>query len=112
MTLPRVLPVLLATTILAACASSGANVPPASGSPSTSDSRFVWQDLVTTDAAAARRFYSALRGWEFAETSRGGRPCAIARTATGQIGGLVDVQDIKDAGSQWISYVTVANIVL
>ena len=35
---------------------------------------------VTTDAAAARRFYGSLLGWEFSEASRDGRPYLIART--------------------------------
>lgn len=96
--------------MLAACASSGATSAPATPAPSTSGGAFVWQDLVTTDAPAARKFYGALLGWEFKDVSRAGRPYQIASTATGPVGGLVDVRDIKDAASQWVSYVTVADI--
>lgn len=110
MTLPRALPAFLAVTILAACASSGSTVATTGRPPSIADGRFVWQDLVTTDAAAARQFYGALLGWEFADTSRSGRPYVLARTAAGLVGGLVDVRDLKDAGSQWVSYVAVADV--
>lgn len=107
---PRVLLAVLAATILAACASTGSTAAPASRPSSPSGGRFVWQDLVTTDAAAARRFYGALLGWEFGETTRAGRPYLIARTSAGPVGGLVDVRDIKDAASQWVSYVSVPDL--
>jgi uncharacterized protein len=111
MTLPRALIGVLAATIMAACATGGSSTAaPASRPASSSEGRFVWQDLVTTDSAAARKFYGALLGWEFTETNRGGRPYLIARTAAGPVGGLIDVRDIKGAESQWVSYVSVADM--
>jgi predicted enzyme related to lactoylglutathione lyase len=110
MPLPRVLAAVLAAAIVAACATGGSKQPPAPAAPSAGSGAFVWQDLVTTDAAAARRFYGALLGWEFSEESRAGRPYLIAHTSKGPVGGLVDVRHIKDAGSQWVSYVTVADV--
>ena len=107
---PHALLVAAAALMLATCASSGSTVSTAARPPSAVDGRFLWQDLVTTNATAARAFYSALLGWEFAETTRGGRPYLIARTAAGPVGGLVDIRDIKDAGSQWVTYVAVADI--
>jgi predicted enzyme related to lactoylglutathione lyase len=107
---PRLLPAVLAAAMVAACATGGSNTPAAAPAPKGSDGRFVWQDLVTTDAAAARRFYGALLGWKFSEHNRGGRPYLIAHTAGGPVGGLVDVRDLKDAGSQWVSYVSVADV--
>ena len=107
---PHALLVVAAALMLATCASGGSTVSTAARPPSAVDGRFLWQDLVTTNATAARAFYSALLGWEFAETTRGGRPYLIARTAAGPVGGLVDIRDIKDAGSQWVAYVAVADI--
>jgi predicted enzyme related to lactoylglutathione lyase len=109
MTLTRALPAALALTMMAACASSGTTAT-TSGRPASGEGRFVWQDLVTTDAAAARTFYSGILGWEFAQTTRAGRPYSIARTAAGPVGGIVDVRDIKDAASQWVSYVAVDDL--
>ena len=106
----RVSTAIAIATVMAACASGGLNVAPATSPSSTSDGRFVWQDLVTTDAAAARQFYSALLGWEFGEATRGGRPYLLASTASGPVGGLVDVRDIKGAASQWVSYVSVSDL--
>ncbi len=110
MTTPRALAAVLAVAMLTACATGGSTVASPGTTAAAADGAFVWQDLITTDATAARQFYGALLGWEFEETSRGGRPYLIARTATGPVGGLVDVRDLKDAASQWVSYVSVADI--
>jgi predicted enzyme related to lactoylglutathione lyase len=39
--------------------------------------KFIWQEMVTRDPAACRRFYGALLGWEFRDTTRLGHggPC-------------------------------------
>ena len=110
MTMVRAFPALLLATIVAACASSGSTGAPARRPAATTDGTFLWQDLVTTDARAARQFYGALLGWEFGESTRDGRPYLIARTAAGPGGGLVDIRAVKDAASQWVSYVTVADL--
>ena len=36
--------------------------------------KFVWHDLLTSDPAAAQRFYSALFGWEFRQSDSGDSP--------------------------------------
>jgi len=110
MTMARAFPALFLVTIVAACASSGSTGAPASRPAATTDGTFLWQDLVTTDASAARQFYGALLGWQFGETTRGGRPYLIASTADGPVGGLVDIREVKDAASHWVSYVTVADL--
>lgn len=106
----RALTAVLAVTVVAACASGGGTVQPAGTSAPAPQPKFVWQDLVTTDAASAKRFYSSLLGWTFTESTREGRAYLIASTAAGPVGGIVDVDDVAGASSHWISYVAVADI--
>jgi hypothetical protein len=69
------LAVVAGSALLLAC-STHSSTPPAG--PATASGfhpgKFVWHDLVTRDPAAARRFYSALLGWEFNDTTRNGKP--------------------------------------
>jgi predicted enzyme related to lactoylglutathione lyase len=53
-------------------------------------SRFVWHDLVTTDLAAAERFYGELVGWEFRDASHEtAQPYRIMTKNGHEIGGLM-----------------------
>ena len=78
--------------------------------PASSAGRFVWQDLMTPDAAACRKFYGDLLGWHFQETTRNGKPYLIARLGGKPVAGIVEVKDprVKDAG--WLSYLSVDDI--
>jgi predicted enzyme related to lactoylglutathione lyase len=100
--------VLLLAGAVAGCSSRSAPtaaIPTASGDVG----RFVWQDLVTNDTTACRRFYEALLGWDFRETTRRGRPYLIARSGGQPIGGIVQpAVEIKRA--TWLSYVAVADL--
>ena len=79
--------------------------------PATGESgRFVWHDLMTRDVDAARRFYGELFGWRFEDTTRGERPYVLARDAQGPVAGIVDVSAAPNAGSQWLSFMAVADI--
>lgn len=82
----------------------------AAATPASSAGRFVWQDLMTPDAAACRKFYGDLLGWHFQETTRNGKPYLIARLGGKPVAGIVEVKDprVKDAG--WLSYLSVDDI--
>jgi predicted enzyme related to lactoylglutathione lyase len=82
----------------------------AAATPASSAGRFVWQDLMTPDAAACRKFYGDLLGWQFHETTRNGKPYLIARLGGKPVAGIVEVKDprVKDAG--WLSYLSVDDI--
>ena len=58
------------------CSSSSA---PAGKAAANNPGKFVWHDLTTDDPAASKKFYSALLGWEYSETTVLGRPYAVAR---------------------------------
>jgi|EndMetStandDraft_3_1072993.scaffolds.fasta_scaffold62483_3 uncharacterized protein len=70
---------------------------------------FVWHDMITNDAAAARTFYGSLFGWTF-QPGQGVEPGYTVIKQDGYpIGGIVTA---KDAGTvpQWLSYVAVADV--
>lgn len=104
---------LAASLLLAgACAprSSSPSATPAAGSTDTIG-KFVWHDLVTDDAAAARRFYGQLLGWQFTDVTRRGRPYVVARNQGRLVGGIVTVEPVPNQEvSQWIGYQSVTNV--
>jgi len=75
--------------------------------------KFVWFDLITDDADAARRFYGGLFGWTF-ETSKGpgGADYLIARDGNVYVAGIVTRADPSDGTeySRWLPYVSVADV--
>jgi predicted enzyme related to lactoylglutathione lyase len=86
-----------------------ADAPFAAADPADSG-RFVWHDLMTRDVSAARRFYGDLLGWRFEDTKRGDRPYVLARAAGSPVAGIVDVSAVASAGSQWLSFMAVADV--
>jgi predicted enzyme related to lactoylglutathione lyase len=107
-----VLAVLAGSALLAACSSTSATTPPAGAAPTAEyhPGKFVWRDLVTRDPAACRRFYGALLGWEFDDTTRQGHPYTVARFGGRPVAGIVEHPEPTDAPALWLSYLSVANV--
>ena len=110
----RAVALAAAALALAACAPSGVNVPPISPSPSAEVrvGHFVWHDLLTTDVAAARRFYGELLGWTFAEDDPSNRYTTILLDGRA-IGGIAAAEDLREQSfnaSQWISSLSVRDV--
>ena len=84
--------------------------PPADAADPVETGRFVWHDLLTKDVAAAKRFYGELLGWRFEDTKRGERPYVLARSGGTLAAGIVDISANANAGPQWISYMSVADV--
>jgi len=73
--------------------------------------KFVWHNLITDDADAARVFYGELFGWEF-ELKEGSR-YSVIRHEGRNIGGILDTS--KDRGKRvarahWLSAMSVPNL--
>jgi predicted enzyme related to lactoylglutathione lyase len=100
------------SALLVACSNKTATAPPAGASagPGYHPGKFVWHDLVTRDPAAARRFYGGLLGWEFQDTTRSGKPYAVARTGGDPVAGIIAHPDPTDEPALWLSYLSVANV--
>jgi predicted enzyme related to lactoylglutathione lyase len=72
---------------------------------------FSWNELVTTDAEAARLFYAQLLGWEYAEFPMEGMTYAVVKANGQEIGGIMNMPP-RTAGipSHWGVYITVDNV--
>lgn len=74
--------------------------------------RFCWHELMTTDPAAALRFYGKLAGWT-AETHAQDPTYHILKTRGKMIGGVTDLpQQARQMGSpsHWVPYVEVTDV--
>lgn len=75
--------------------------------------KVIWNDLITEDIDAARRFYGSLFGWSFEEVKRpGGREYAVARLGDVYVAGLLAAERRGDGQnvSRWLPYVSVADV--
>jgi hypothetical protein len=77
------------------------------GGPQTVPGEFCWNELLTSDVAAAGKFYTQLFGWTTAPF-QGPVPYTIFRLGEKGVGGMMPLQQ---PGSQptWLNYVTVAD---
>jgi predicted enzyme related to lactoylglutathione lyase len=78
-----------------------------------SSGRFVWYELVTTDVAAAKTFYTAVMGWDTWDASVPGRPYTFFIAGNSPAGGAIELgEDARDTGTTpaWIGYVRVDDV--
>jgi uncharacterized protein len=72
---------------------------------------FSWCELMTTNVAAAKSFYSELLGWSITETPVGDTPYHIISIGGREIGGIMAIPP-RAAGAfpSWGAYVTVDDV--
>ena len=70
--------------------------------------RFVWHDLMTTDAAKARAFYAGLFGWQLQDVPMGPSTYHMIHCGPGPIGGIVEEKNIPN--SHWMPYLAVNDV--
>ena len=74
--------------------------------------KFVWHDLTTDDPASCKKFYAALLGWEYVDTTVLGRPYSVVRIGKTPVGGIHAPRP-ENAGktpAHWLSYMSVADV--
>ncbi len=74
--------------------------------------RFVWHELMTTDAKAARRFYKGVVGWGTQKWAAD-PTYTILTNAAGPVGGLTAMpDDAKGAGTtpSWLPYISTPDV--
>jgi predicted enzyme related to lactoylglutathione lyase len=73
---------------------------------------FSWCELMTTDAAAAKDFYTKLFGWTTEEMSvTPGMTYTVVKTAGNGIGGIMPTPgEAQGMPPHWSCYVTVENV--
>ncbi len=73
--------------------------------------RFVWHDLMTTDPAKARAFYTALFGWEQRPWDMGGgETYDMIYAGEHGLGGVMPLDASAGIPSHWIGYISVADV--
>ena len=82
-------------------ASAAPKLPPLADPPTGKHipGKFVWFDLVTPDAAAARAFYANVFGWTFDDVPAGRATYAVARSGGLPIAGLYTPAATPAAGA-------------
>lgn len=76
-------------------------------------SKFVWYELMTTDGAAAAKFYSDIVGWNAQKTPMPGMDYTLFNAGATQVAGafaLSKEEVAHGAPSAWVGYIGVANV--
>ncbi len=76
-------------------------------------SPFVWYELMTSDVAAAKSFYSKVVGWRTEDVPMPGMTYTLLRTGDVQVGGLMALpSEASDAGMKpcWVGYLGVDDV--
>jgi uncharacterized protein len=84
-----------------------------SQAPSPFASSFVWYELMTTDTAAATRFYADVVGWTPSDAQMPGMEYTLLGAAAGQVGGLMALPAeaaAHGARPGWLGYLAVADV--
>ena len=72
---------------------------------------FSWNELMTTDPAAAKRFYSELFGWETEEMTMENMTYTVVKTGGEGVGGIMAIPpEASGAPPHWGAYVTVDDV--
>lgn len=75
--------------------------------------KIVWNDLITDDADAVRRFYSGMFGWTYQNgRSRDGNAYWLARSGDTYVAGILSIEPQPDGRkrTRWLPYVSVSDI--
>jgi predicted enzyme related to lactoylglutathione lyase len=78
-----------------------------------SHGRFVWYELITTDVAAAKAFYTKVIGWDAWDAPPPGSPYTFFTVGGATVGGLIELTEDerrKDIQPSWLGYVGVNDV--
>lgn len=104
---------LLFTAIaLAAACATAPKLPPLNPQPTNvvTPGRPVWHDLVTSDLAAAKRFYGGLFGWTFQDFDVKAGKYALASLEGKPVAGILHPGKRDVNVSQWVTYFSVVDV--
>lgn len=73
--------------------------------------KFVWHDLMTTDVAAAERFYGAVVGWKIQDSGMPGPAYSLLFAGDAMAGGIMAIpEEQKEMPPCWTGYIGVDNV--
>ena len=102
--------VAASAALFSSCSSSASA--PAGKTASSDPGKFVWHDLTTDDPAVCKKFYGALLGWEYVDTTVLGRPYTVARVGSQPVAGIHTprAEGSGKTPAHWLSYMSVADV--
>lgn len=72
---------------------------------------FSWNELMTTDIAGAKSFYSKMFGWEMQDEKTPDMIYTMLKTGDKEVGGMMAIPaEAKGAPPSWGAYVTVDDV--
>jgi uncharacterized protein len=72
---------------------------------------FSWNELVTTDVPAAKKFYREALGWDLNDIKAGDMGYTMARMGDREVAGIMTMpKDAQNMPPSWGSYVTVDDV--
>ena len=72
---------------------------------------FSWNELMTTDPAAAKEFYGKLLGWEMEDMNMEQMTYTVVKAGGDGIGGIMNIPPESSAAPpHWGAYITVDNV--
>lgn len=73
---------------------------------------FCWNELMTRDLPAAKKFYSELLGWDAADSGMPGMEYTLAKVGEKDAGGMMEMpKEIPaEVPAHWMSYITVDDV--
>ena len=79
--------------------------------PFETQGAFSWTELMTSDPAAARKFYGELLGWQFRDMNMGSMTYTVLSAGGQDVGGIMSIpSNAQGMPPSWGSYVTVDNV--
>ena len=96
-------------SIASACSSSSA---PTSGARGPNEpGKFVWHTLTSENLEASKKFYAALLGWQYADTTVLGKKYTVARLGKQPVAGLRGPDpELGKTASHWLAYMSAADV--
>jgi predicted enzyme related to lactoylglutathione lyase len=76
----------------------------------SSQGKFVWYELMTTDTKAATHFYTEVAGWTALDPGMPGMPYTILNAGSTGVGGIMGVPEGAEFPPHWVGYVYVDNV--
>lgn len=72
--------------------------------------KFVWHDLMTTDVAAAERFYAAVIGWKIQDSGMAGPAYSVLFAGEDSVGGIMAIPEGQTMPPCWTGYIGVNDV--
>ncbi len=79
---------------------------------SVKQGEFCWNELITSDVAKSKEFYSSLFGWEMVDHDMGNKTYTMLKKGDKEVGGMMQIPKghENEIPPHWMSYVCVDNL--